>query len=249
MVCLHVKYKLSLHSKSSYPPSTVLQLPGMCSVAHALGWLICTIRIFAFRGALTRLYSAHSNFRLAGWLKTKSLVRTGIIPLALHIVERQNLPFSVQMLKGNVLHCTMPNSCPTPRNTQPCCRPPTSDGRSNADQFMKLVLGALQFKGHTMSAPFKIFNIALASLMAVTSIASSIAAVRYIVVSSCCLHACSHPLVTHPSWYVNVHDPHWLCLAAPTRQLSTCMSTCDLATSSLEAGTQLDCMSFVLRLL
>lgn len=50
-----------------------------------------------------------------------------------------------------------------------------------------LVLGALQFKGHTMSAPFKIFNIALASLMAVTAIASSIAAVRYIVVSSYCL--------------------------------------------------------------
>ncbi len=150
MVCLHVKYKLSLHSKSSYPPSTVLQLPRMCSVAHALGWLICTIRIFAFCGALTHMYSAHSNFRLAGWLKTKSLVRTGIIPLALHIVERQNLPFSVQMLKGNVLHCTMPNSCPTPRNTQPCCRPPTSDGRSNADQFMKLVLGAAVQGAHNV---------------------------------------------------------------------------------------------------
>lgn len=35
-----------------------------------------------------------------------------------------------------------------------------------------------------MSKPFKIFNIALAALMAVTSIASSIAAVRYIVVSA-----------------------------------------------------------------
>jgi len=56
----------------------------------------------------------------------------------------------------------------------------------------------MQFKGHTMSAPFKIFNIALASLMAVTSIASSIAAVRYIVVSSCCLPACMPP-PTHDS--------------------------------------------------
>ncbi|DBB02144.1 hypothetical protein WJX82_003722 [Trebouxia sp. C0006] len=46
----------------------------------------------------------------------------------------------------------------------------------------------VKFKGHTMSAPFKIFNIALASLMAVTSIASSIAAVRYIVVDAINYH-------------------------------------------------------------
>ena len=41
----------------------------------------------------------------------------------------------------------------------------------------------LQFKGHTMSFAFKWFNIGLASLMAILAILSSIAAVRYIVVS------------------------------------------------------------------
>ena len=46
-----------------------------------------------------------------------------------------------------------------------------------------MVVVVVQFKGHTMSKPFKYFNIGLASLMAITAIASSIAAVRYIVVS------------------------------------------------------------------
>ena len=52
-------------------------------------------------------------------------------------------------------------------------------------QVVKLTtLVVLQFKGHTMSFAFKWFNIALAALMAILAILSSIAAVRYIVVST-----------------------------------------------------------------
>lgn len=46
----------------------------------------------------------------------------------------------------------------------------------------------VKFKGHTMSMPFKVFNIGLAALMAITAIASSIAAVRYIVVDAINYH-------------------------------------------------------------
>lgn len=42
----------------------------------------------------------------------------------------------------------------------------------------------MQFKGQTMSFAFKWFNICLAGLMAVLAVASSIAAIRYIVVSA-----------------------------------------------------------------
>lgn len=41
----------------------------------------------------------------------------------------------------------------------------------------------MQFKGHTMSFAFKWFNICLAGLMAILAVASSVAAIRYIVVS------------------------------------------------------------------
>ena len=62
---------------------------------------------------LTHMDSAHANIRLAGWLKTESLVWTGITPPAPRISERQHLPFAVQRLKDNRLHCTMSSRDPT----------------------------------------------------------------------------------------------------------------------------------------
>ncbi len=77
----------------------------------------------------------------------ESFVRTSIISLALrifklhtltlHIAERQNLPFAVQRLKGNKMHCTVSDSCPILHMgpTQICCRPSTTDGKCNDDHL------------------------------------------------------------------------------------------------------------------
>lgn len=85
------------------------------------------------------------------------------------LLERHRPTFRDERMDKQALHSTEQNTHPKSTSSATC--------------ILDAALSLVQFKGHTMSMPFKVFNIALAALMAVTSIASSIAAVRYIVVS------------------------------------------------------------------
>ena len=115
-----------------------------------------------------------------------SLQTSGCLGLPLHVLVGTCVLLTTKALFGQQL---LP--LPMAFTILPTCMthlPQLQQSLSSADHqehfaFAQTPLVLLQFKGHTMSLPFKCFNIGLASLMAILAICSSIAAVRYIVVS------------------------------------------------------------------